>query len=177
MAVYMVGTAGNSVAFLALRVFRVCSSSKRGNRIISVPDATAKFITAVIANTWKRGSTPTIFSSPGLRPGNHESICEMLADRLACVSIAPLDRPVVPPVYCSTAMSCSISISTSSGCPSLLIRSSNRMVVSSSVTAAISLRLTIPNKRPFSGGRMGDIRQTTICCKLSVWLSIAATLG
>ncbi|MNG17827.1 hypothetical protein D3C84_1018450 [compost metagenome] len=31
--------------------------------------------------------------------------CCMLATRLPWVSIAPLARPVVPPVYCSTAMS------------------------------------------------------------------------
>ena len=31
--------------------------------------------------------------------------CNTLATRLRCISTAPLDRPVVPPVYCSTAMS------------------------------------------------------------------------
>ena len=33
------------------------------------------------------------------------SACRMLATRLRCSSTAPLLTPVVPPVYCSTAMS------------------------------------------------------------------------
>ena len=38
---------------------------------------------------------------------NHVSACKMAATMLRCVSTAPLDKPVVPPVYCKKAMSSS----------------------------------------------------------------------
>ena len=41
-----------------------------------------------------------------MRCGSPQSLyIEQAAERLACVSIAPLGLPVVPPVYCSSAMS------------------------------------------------------------------------
>src|SRR4029450_13856989 len=43
-----------------------------------------------------------LFFSAGWYPA---SACRMLATRLRCSSTAPLLTPVVPPVYCSTAMS------------------------------------------------------------------------
>ena len=63
------------------------------------------FSTEVMANTWKNGSTPIKRSSPGRMLGMWWVVCCALIDRLACVRIAPLGRPVVPPVYCSTATS------------------------------------------------------------------------
>ena len=36
---------------------------------------------------------------------NHASLCRMLATTLRCSSVAPLETPVVPPVYCRKAMS------------------------------------------------------------------------
>ncbi len=47
--------------------------------------------------------------------GMQSSICQALAVRLACVSIAPFGVPVVPPVYCSTATSSRGEIATGVG--------------------------------------------------------------
>ena len=54
---------------------------------------------------WKKGVTPryTSFSVQSL--ANHAVTCVQLATRLRCVSMAPFEMPVVPPVYCRTARS------------------------------------------------------------------------
>ena len=59
---------------------------------------------------WYSGSaqTVTICSPAGIffSAGWYQaSACSRLATRLRCSSTAPLLTPVVPPVYCSTAMS------------------------------------------------------------------------
>ncbi len=61
---------------------------------------------AVSANTWKSGNAVTTVSSPSLSKGPIQArVCSTLATRLPWVSIAPLGRPVVPPVYWMKAMS------------------------------------------------------------------------
>src|SRR3546814_9470897 len=45
-------------------------------------------------------------SLPSSRNGPIQALsCSRLATTLPCVSTAPLDKPVVPPVYCRNAMS------------------------------------------------------------------------
>ncbi len=39
---------------------------------------------------------------------NQASACSIAATMLRCVSTAPLDRPVVPPVYCRNAIESSV---------------------------------------------------------------------
>ena len=51
MAVYMVGTPGNSVGFFFVMSWSTGSSSKRGRMTMEPPMAMVKFITTVIANT------------------------------------------------------------------------------------------------------------------------------
>ena len=58
-----------------------------------------KFITTAMAKTWKSGSTPIMTSRPSSAPGIIIAPCATFALRLAWVSIAPFDVPVVPPVY------------------------------------------------------------------------------
>ena len=68
----------------------------------------------VSANTWYSGSAQTYTSCSGTGPRlvsasagcTHASICSTFATRLRCVSVAPFDTPVVPPVYCRNATSC-----------------------------------------------------------------------
>ena len=75
------------------------SSSKRGSRIILAPSLMLKFITTAMAKTWKSGSTPTMTSAPSSASGIIIAACATFAVRLAWVSIAPFEVPVVPPVY------------------------------------------------------------------------------
>ena len=71
------------------------------------------------------GNGATMTSWPSLSSGKPSSacwdkqprICCMLATRLPWVSIAPFGKPVVPPVYCSTAVSSSPTTSGRITCP------------------------------------------------------------
>lgn len=61
---------------------------------------------AVRQKTWYIGSGAIAMSLPSSRRGETQSlICSMLARMFPCVSIAPLEMPVVPPVYCRNATS------------------------------------------------------------------------
>ena len=62
MALNRVGTPGIMVGRNLPISFKVATSSNFGRRIISMPLATPKFITVVMANTWNSGSTPSIRS-------------------------------------------------------------------------------------------------------------------
>ena len=95
----MVGTAGKSVGRFLSITLRTVSSSKRGSRIILAPRRMLKFITTVIAKTWNSGRTPTMISPPSSASGITIVAWAAFAVRLAWVSIAPFDVPVVPPVY------------------------------------------------------------------------------
>ena len=120
----MVGTPMKIVGCSRSMVRSTSIGLKWGSRISSQPKRRHRFITAVMPKAWNRGSTPSIFSSPGLVSGPHIPTCTALAYRLAWVSMAPLGRPVVPPVYWSTAMSRAGSTATGSTAPSLSIRRS-----------------------------------------------------
>ena len=68
----------------------------------------AKSITHVRPKMWNIGRIPMTFWLLENAPAssmNRSSDCCTLATRLRCVSIAPLETPVVPPVYCSAATS------------------------------------------------------------------------
>ena len=104
MALNSVGTPGIIFGLSLVISFKVSISSKRGKRIISMPWPMLKFITVVMANTWKSGSTPITRSPCRMVCPRHAITCFTLMERLAWVSMAPLGVPVVPPVYCSTAM-------------------------------------------------------------------------
>ena len=75
MAMNRVGTPGMTVGLVLSISFIASSSTKRGMMMISAPCARAKFITAVIANTWKNGSAANTRSWPGSRSGAHAAIC------------------------------------------------------------------------------------------------------
>ena len=70
------------------------SGSKRGSIVTIAPAPTAQFIVQVWPNEWNSGSAPssTSFSSISAKP----AVVRQLRSRLACVSSAPLGRPVVP---------------------------------------------------------------------------------
>ena len=57
MALKMVGTPGKMVGFFLWMAFKVSSKLKRGNITILEAVLSARFITAVIAKTWKNGIT------------------------------------------------------------------------------------------------------------------------
>src|ERR1039457_5195314 len=54
---------------------------------------------------WNKGRTAIITSAPPLPDVSQSTAWQALVTRLAWVSIAPLDVPVVPPVYCRQAIS------------------------------------------------------------------------
>ena len=65
---------------------------------------------AVSAKIWYSGNAQTMVgnSTSGgwlIAGPDHASVCRMLAITLRCVSVAPFDTPVVPPVYCRKATS------------------------------------------------------------------------
>ena len=96
-AMYMRGTPGNSVGFSFAIAFSAMSISKRGSRISFAAFVIEKFMTSV-PNEWKKGSAATMPSSPWRTTFSHAEACSALATRFECESIAPFDRPVVPPV-------------------------------------------------------------------------------
>ena len=69
-----------------------------GIRTSAAPIATGKVMATVIPNEWKYGSAASCTSLPGSSPGNQATSCCTLQLRFRCVSIAPLETPVVPPV-------------------------------------------------------------------------------
>ena len=176
MAVYMVGTPGNSVGFFFVMSCSTGSSSKRGRMMIEPPMATVKFITTVIANTWKNGSTPIMRSLPGSIWGFQRSAWWMLAWRFACVSIAPFGKPVVPPVYWNTAISSRGSISGGSWRPSLSSSRPNGTWSPSSGAFAISLRFNNGKSR-FLGKDSTSCNWPTTSLRMRVRASSAAIFG
>ena len=60
MAVNIVGTPGMQVGLVDEMSFNASSRTKRGMMTISAASAIEKFMTTVIANTWKKGRTPII---------------------------------------------------------------------------------------------------------------------
>jgi hypothetical protein len=129
MAMNMVGTPGITVGLFLSISFMASSSTKRGMMTISAPLATAKFITAVMAKTWKNGKAASTRSLPGTRFVAHAAPCWQLVLTLACVSMAPLGVPVVPPVYCSTATSFNGSMACFWYLPSFLRTSASAMML------------------------------------------------
>ena len=121
IAEYIVGTPSITVARSWAITLSSWSRRKRGNRMISKPQAMPTFITPVMPKTWNRGRAPTTFSWPGRAPTAQRPTWRVLVWSAAWLSMAPLGSPVVPPVYCSTAMSASGSIATGRGLPSLSI--------------------------------------------------------
>ncbi len=67
----------------------------------------------VMPKLWNSGSAVSTVSFSTCRLGIHDRTWTALATRLRWVSWAPLDTPVVPPVYISTAVSSGV---TSTGC-------------------------------------------------------------
>ena len=158
----MVGTAGNRVGCLVSMVFSTSTRLKRGSRISSDPVAMPRFIAAVMANTWKKGITHSIRSPFGSTSPIHNRTCSVLAVTLAWVSIAPFGIPVVPPVYCSNAMSCSGSISTGSTRLPCETSLSKGVMRRSSPMSAIWWRLRTLNNSSLTVGKASLREQTTI---------------
>ena len=98
MAMYSRGTPGNSVGFSRWMDSSVAFSSNRTSRISFAATKTPTFMATVIPNEWKKGITHMIPSLPSWRSVNHEHPCMTFDTRLWWVSMAPFDRPVVPPV-------------------------------------------------------------------------------
>ncbi len=71
----------------------------------------------VSAKMWYIGSGVITNSLPSARPPpTHAETCCRLATMLPCVSIAPLETPVVPPVYWRKAMSSCVSGGSTGAC-------------------------------------------------------------
>ena len=151
------------------------ASSKRGSRIISDALITPTIITEFSANTWNSGNTPSTRSVPCGRRPRSSQLCMALQVMLACVSSAAFGTPVVPPVYCSTAVADG-SITTGSGIAVLRVSARAFTDTPSCGTVASSARLASRNAWPFSQGKAATIEQTTILRSL-VRPAACATLG
>lgn len=72
----------------------------------SVPaESVAQFMQTVMPKTWKSGMQVSTTSEAYSIFENHALVCCAFTVRLRCVSMAPFETPVVPPVYWSTAIS------------------------------------------------------------------------
>ncbi len=90
--------------------FRLVNGRGLGIRMLRPPTAKKIIRFAVNAKMWYSGSAVSITSLPRSRNGFHISrLATTFASRLRCVSNAPFETPVVPPVYCSAAMLSSVS--------------------------------------------------------------------
>ena len=69
------------------------------------PSSSVAFIATENPKTWNSGRTASVTSLPATASVSHTRFMYALLTRLAWVSIAPLEMPAVPPVYCSTARS------------------------------------------------------------------------
>jgi len=75
MALNSVGTPGMTVGLVCSISFRASSRMKRGMITISHAFAIAKFITTVIAKTWKNGRMPSTRSLASPSSGAHDATC------------------------------------------------------------------------------------------------------
>ena len=94
---YSRGTPGKNVGFSRWISFRHCFRSNRGSIASFAARRMPTFI-ATVPNEWKNGRTHMMQSSPGRMSEMHPTACIAFDTRLKCESVAPLDRPVVPPV-------------------------------------------------------------------------------
>ncbi len=90
--------------------------------------------------------------------------------------MAPLGSPVVPPVYCMTAMSRSGSISTAAGRPSLAVSLLNLTCAGSLGIVATSRRLNSANSARLGSARAPLMAHTTTVSR-QVSARRRATLG
>ena len=106
-----------------------------------------------MANTWKNGRMPRMRSSPVRVRLRVQAIdCCTLMVRFACVSMAALGVPVVPPVYCSTAISLSGSMATGANLPSL-----SSSVLSNTTLPATGDAATRARSRPLNNLNSTDL--------------------
>src|SRR5471030_3306272 len=105
-ALYSVLTAGSKLnGRLASSLMKPLISRGFGIRMLSAPMRMPHMAQAVSAKMWYSGKAQTMdnFSTTGAccsAGWPQASVCSRLATMLRCVSTAPLDTPVVPPVYC-----------------------------------------------------------------------------
>ena len=141
MPVNMVGTPGKMVTFFSASSFSTVGTSKRVCRMTSAPMRMPNTMFKLSAKMWKGGSTARMRSWPNsttlVSPLTVSKNWLHAAIRLAWVSIAPLGKPVVPPVYCNTATAsrgsasaCGVKApSLSSSCAKVLCRGSASSVL------------------------------------------------
>src|SRR6266480_1007499 len=85
-------------------IFRAARNSNRGRMMTVPPDSSEQIITQVMAYIWNKGKAATS-TSASFSLASQCLVWQALVTRFACVSIAPFEVPVVPPVYCRQAMS------------------------------------------------------------------------
>ena len=75
-AIHMVGTPGNTVAFLTSMSLSVVATSKRTRSNSSLPSCRPRSSTMVSAKMWNSGSTQMILSVPGseMRCGSPQAL-------------------------------------------------------------------------------------------------------
>ena len=99
--------AKNEKRYRASSLTNPAKSRGFGIRMLCAPSLIIVRLFAVSAKMWYSGSAVIATSDwSGSSCGwIHASDCSTFAMRLRCVSTAPFDTPVVPPVYCRNAMS------------------------------------------------------------------------
>ena len=91
------GTPGKNDGFSLSSSFSAMWTSNRGSRTSLPACEIPKFI-ATSPNEWKNGRMHITPSLPRSKNVMHGATCRMFDEMLKCESIAPFDRPVVPPV-------------------------------------------------------------------------------
>ena len=127
------------------------------------------------AKMWYSGSAPTIvpLPDPASSGANHASSCITFATMLRCVSTAPFDTPVVPPVYCRNAMSSCVSCTGARfSYRPLLIASANR-IASGSEYSGTCLRTCRSTK--FAIADFGKPSMSPAPVTITVSTSVAAS--
>ena len=101
---YIVGTPQKTVTLWVSIVFKIFCGSNFGAITIFAAKLIGTFMLVVMPYMWYSGNAVRKVSFAGV-PLIHAAKASALDRRLWCVNIAAFGVPVVPPVYCSAAVS------------------------------------------------------------------------
>ena len=174
-ALYSVFTAGSMLnLYFDSSLMKPPMSRGLGIRMFIAPMRMPHMAQAVSAKMWYSGSAQTMVSGSLAgrvfrRGWAHASFCSRLPTMLRWVSVAPLDTPVVPPVYCRKATSDAFSSTGVSFMPAPCDSASLKRTALGSEKAGtifFTLRTTKLTITPFSPPSISPMLATTMCLTL-----------
>ncbi len=93
-------------------------------------------------------------SFPSSTPVNQDAVCRALLTRLEWVSMAPLDRPVVPPVYTRAATSSALTSACGTGGKEPRMRSDHQVTSAPAATGGHGRPSARASRFCFSGASL-----------------------